>query len=68
MFQALVLACLISDPTTCWEFENTRHPIKTYEQCVARAMEIATSINERLPNAKAIGWKCIKLPTGKLAT
>jgi hypothetical protein len=65
MFKALVMACMIANPTDCYEFENTRHPLLTFEACKARAIEKANDINEGLP-MKAISWKCQPIPKGRL--
>ena len=65
MFKALVLACLVSNPEQCIEFENARHPLTTYEQCKARAMEMGNDIN-RMTSFKAISWKCLPMKQGRL--
>jgi hypothetical protein len=70
MFEALVLACFLSNPERCVEFRNTKvdPPLITYEQCRARAMEIANAINQEVPDLVARAWKCNKLPEGKFST
>lgn len=65
MYKALVMACYIANPTECFEFENTRHPLQTYEACQARAMEMANDIAERLP-MKPVAWKCVPMKQGQL--
>ena len=44
MFKTLVLACSLSVPTDCWEFNDTRGPYATYDQCKARAYEMGNDI------------------------
>ena len=65
MFKALVMACMIANPTDCYEFENTRHPLLTYESCKARTIEMANDIN-RMTQYKAIAWKCVPMKAGEL--
>jgi hypothetical protein len=65
VFEALVLACLIGDPTDCIQLENTRHPLRTYAQCEARAMEMGSAVNKYMTGYKAISWKCTPLQQGK---
>jgi len=66
VFEALVLACLIGDPTDCLEFRNTRYnpPLNTYARCKARAMEMGSDVNKHLPNYRAISWKCLPVKEG----
>jgi hypothetical protein len=45
MFQALVLACMVFQPTKCWQLEDQRGPYSSYEKCEARAMEMARSVH-----------------------
>lgn len=62
MFKTLVLACSLSVPTDCWEFNDTRGPYETYDQCKARAYEMGNNIME-MPSMdlKPINFKCIQL-------
>lgn len=66
MFQAIVVACFIADPTVCVEFHNTRHPINTPQQCESRAMEMARDINEMTHEFMAKQWRCYPLKKGQL--
>jgi len=62
MFKTLVLACSLSVPTDCWEFNDTRGPYKTYDQCKERAYEMGRDIME-MPNMdlRPINFKCLQL-------
>ena len=62
MFKTLVLACSLSVPTDCWEFNDIRGPYETYDQCKARAYEMGNAIME-MPSMdlKPINFKCIQL-------
>ena len=62
MFKTLVLACSLSVPTDCWEFNDTRGPYETSDQCKARAYEMGNDIME-MPNTdlKPKMFRCIQL-------
>jgi hypothetical protein len=68
MFQALVLACLIFEPTKCWQLEDQRGPYKSYEQCKARAYEMSQAVHIHMRGYRPVSWKCQRLPEGKLST
>jgi hypothetical protein len=62
MFKTLVLACSLSVPTDCWEFNDTRGPYKTYDQCVSRAYEMGNNIMEMKGyDFKPRNFRCIQL-------
>ena len=62
MFKTLVLACSLSVPTDCWEFNDMRGPYESYDQCKSRAYEMGNDIM-KMPNMdlKPINFKCIQL-------
>ena len=62
MFKTLVLACSLSVPSDCWEFNDTRGPYKTYDQCKERAYEMGNDIMN-MPNydLKPKMFRCIQL-------
>ena len=66
MFQAIVIGCLISDPTQCVEFHNARHPLTSRQACEERAMQMANDINRITFDMKAVRWRCFKLKNGAL--
>ena len=68
MFQALVLACMVFQPTECWQLEDQRGPYSSYERCEDRAMEMARSVHVHMKGYKPVSWKCQALPKGKLST
>ncbi len=58
MFEVLVLACLASDPSNCWEFSDTRGPYETRQQCVERSIEMREAIKE-MPDHVPQAYKCV---------
>jgi len=68
MFQALVLACMILQPTVCWQLEDQLGPYKSYERCEARAMEMGRSVHLHMKGYRPVSWKCQALPKGRLST
>ena len=68
MFQALVLTCMIFQPTECLQLEDQRGPYRSYESCESRAIEMARSVHIYMKGYKPISWKCQALPKGKLST
>ena len=58
MFEVLVLVCLVSNPNTCFELEDTRGPYETKEQCVARSIEMREFIDE-MPDHIPQAYKCV---------
>ena len=67
MFKAIVLACLISDPSQCVEFWDTRGPTwPDRESCKRRCMEMARSVGEIDNGLVATAWRCEPLREGRL--
>jgi hypothetical protein len=67
MFKAIVLACLIADPSQCIEFHDHKGPVwETKEQCRERALDIARQIPDVYPDLIATQWRCAPLPKGRL--
>lgn len=65
MFKAVVLACSISNPNICIEFEDTIKQLITKEQCVHRTFEMRKDISEMLTDLKAVAYRCTQLKEGK---
>ena len=61
MFQALVLACLATNPNICQTLEDLYGPYETKKECTTRAYEIAVELPEYLPNFIAMKYKCINV-------
>ena len=59
MFQALVLACLATNPNICQTLEDLYGPYETKKECTTRAYEIAVELPEYLPNYVAMKYKCV---------
>jgi len=68
MFQALVLACMILQPTKCWQLEDQLGPYKTYEKCEVRALEMGKAVHIHMAGYRPVSWKCQALPKGRLST
>jgi hypothetical protein len=66
MFQAILFACLLSDPTHCVMLEDQRGPYKTYERCEARAYEMSEAVHRWMSGFKPTKWNCRSLPKGSL--
>jgi hypothetical protein len=65
MFKAIVLACSISNPNVCIEFEDTREQLITKEQCVQRTFEMRNDISEMMTDMKAVAYRCTQLKEGR---
>ena len=64
MFQAIVIACALGDPTHCIKFENSRFPLETRAACERRAMQMANDIDKLISDMRAVSWRCYKLKEG----
>ena len=58
MFEVLVLVCLASSPSDCWEFSDTRGPYETKQQCVERSIEMREFIKQ-IPDHIPQAYKCV---------
>jgi hypothetical protein len=62
MFKTLVIACALGDVSQCIQFEDSRGPYLTEQQCQSRAYEMANSIREiHQNNIQPVRFKCVKL-------
>ena len=68
MFKALVLACMIFQPTECWQLEDQLGPYRSYERCEKRALEMGSAVHIHMKGYRPVSWKCQALPKGKLST
>ena len=67
MFKAIVLACSVLYPDTCWEWHDTRGPYKERHQCVKRAYEIGNVVAEiHKGTIMPRSYKCKQLTPGRL--
>jgi len=64
MFEALVLVCLISDPTKCQTLADLEGPYKDRQTCIHRAHEIASELPTYLPMYIAMKYMCTQQPKG----
>ena len=64
MFEALVLVCLISDPTKCHTLADIEGPYSSRKICVQRAYEIAAELSTYLPMYIAKQYMCTEKPKG----
>ena len=60
MFEALLLVCALSVPDKCVRFDDTRGPYQTYDECKARAYEMADGVVELFPVPASYSFKCIE--------
>lgn len=67
MFEAFLLVCLASNPSDCFELEDTRGPYNTKNQCIERSVEMRKAI-KLMPDHVTQGYKCAevieRLPRG----
>jgi len=57
MFEAWVLACLLSTPKDCFEFQDTRGPYETRKECYERTIEMREVI-QSMPDYRPQAFKC----------
>ncbi len=58
MFIALVMACLVNDPSYCTILEDQRGPYETREACKIRATEMSRDVHLHMPFYKPVKFKC----------
>jgi hypothetical protein len=57
-YEAMVLVCMLKDPTVCHTLLDTEGPYEKEQQCVYRAYEIAMELPEHMPEYIATNYKC----------
>ena len=67
MFKAMILICVINDPTQCMFMENTRYPVlyNTLKACETRLAEMKAVIPAYVSGWKVSSWSCIKMNKGR---
>lgn len=60
------MICSLIDPNKCMQLEDIQDIYKVEEQCVARAIEIATQVPYYYPEYRATKYRCKKLAKGQL--
>ena len=68
MYIALVMACLVSDPSYCKVLEDQWGPYKSYEACEERALAMGRLVSRHMPGYKAVRWKCNPAGKGQLSS
>ena len=58
MFEAVVLACLMSQPDMCIKAEDARGPYQTEEECVMRVHQMVTAMQITFPVPHIYRFKC----------
>ena len=58
MFEAVVLACLMSQPNMCIEAEDARGPYDTEAECVMRVHQMVTAMQLTFPQPHTYKYKC----------
>ena len=62
MFNVIVLACSVFNPTECYEYSNTRGAYPSYELCAARAIEMREQIMEMNEGREFVkAFRCVEL-------
>ena len=64
MFEAVVLACLMSQPNMCIEAEDSWGPYETEAECVTRVHQMVTTMQMAFPQPHTYRYKC-KEPEAK---
>jgi hypothetical protein len=65
MYQAIVIACMITSPQTCVTFEGQQW-FDVERTCKYRALQMASDVHRYYKGYKPVSWKCVYLPKGKL--
>ena len=68
MFQAIILACQIYNPTYCVTLEDQRGPYDTKLRCEMRALKMSRDVHIYMKGYKPIKWVCRGLPKGSLTS
>lgn len=58
MFEAMMLVCMLNQPTNCMEFTDKRGPYETHPKCVVRLQEMIGDITPTIPFVPTILVKC----------
>jgi hypothetical protein len=58
MFEAIILACLMSQPDMCITAEDARGPYQTEEECVMRVHQMVTAMQLTFPVPHTYRYKC----------
>ena len=66
MIQAIVYACLMSNPTYCIMLEDQRGPYESERVCKSRALQMAEDVHIHMKGYKPRSWECRTLPAGML--
>jgi len=66
MFKCFVMICAIINPNNCFQIEDIQDIYKTEEECVQRAIEIATQVPYVYKDFRAVKYRCKKLAKGRL--
>ena len=58
LFTAMLLACSIYVPSQCVQFDDTRGPYKTEDECIVRLAEMIGTIREISPELVVRATRC----------
>ena len=58
MFEALLLVCALATPDKCVQFDDTRGPYETHDECKSRAYEMADGVARMFPVPATYTFKC----------
>ena len=63
MYTALVVACLISNITSCAVIEDTLGPYAKSDECYARTFQMASELDKEFLEQHTYSFKCVKIPS-----
>jgi len=66
MYQAIVIACMVSNPQICVTFEGQQW-FDIERECKVRALKMASDVHKYYKGYKAIRYNCRALPNGILS-
>jgi hypothetical protein len=66
MLQAIIIVCLIGNPTQCIMLEDQRGPYNSDRECKARVMEMSEAVHRHMRGYKPISYQCRSLKPGML--
>lgn len=61
MFKAMLLVCALATPDKCVQFDDTRGPYETSDQCKVRIQEMARGVAQLFPVPATYSFKCKEL-------
>jgi len=63
MFEAFMLACMIGNSKICHTIADIEGPYNTHEECIVRVNEMASDLQDYMPNYVPLKYKCARKGT-----